>query len=82
MGKKTSQPDQLSKIAADDYVAHSFAEKLERQGLLRAPKNLKESILLQSQTPAAYAGQVIDRTSQRLEFLFYSLKCSVPWPFC
>ena len=47
MEKKQLPLDELTKIAADDYAAYAFAARLEQEGLMEAPKNLKESIHLQ-----------------------------------
>lgn len=74
--KKKLPMEQLEKIASDDYSACEFASRLEQQGLIHAPRNLKESILLQSQTPAFSAECIIHQTSRRLNLFLYSLKVS------
>lgn len=76
MEKRQLPQEELEKIAADDYSAYAFATKLENEGLIKAPGNLKESILLQSQSPLASAEQTLYKTSKKLELIYYSLKVS------
>ena len=76
MEKKQLPLDELTKIAADDYAAYAFAARLEQEGLMEAPKNLKESILLQSQSPVVSAEHTLYKTSKKLTLFYYSLKVS------
>ena len=73
MEKKQLPLDELTKIAADDYAAYAFAARLEQEGLMEAPKNLKESILLQSQSPVVSAEHTLYKTSKKLTLFYYSL---------
>ena len=76
MEKKPLPLDELRKFTADDYRDCMFAARMEQEGLLKAPENLKESILLQSQSPAVLAERTLYQTSKRLSLFYYSLKVS------
>ena len=81
----------LEAMASDDLEAERFADYLEAQGLLRAPANLKASVLEKGCHMDVQLTATANRISRRAELFFYGLKvgfavaCSVtaiavmPW---
>ncbi len=64
----------LEAMASDELEAGRFADALEAQGLLRAPKDLKTSILDRSRHMDVQLVAATNRFSRKAELFFYGLK--------
>ena len=67
----------LEEIASDLSEAQRFGDLLEQQGLLKAPANLKASVLERSRQADVRLIANGNRLSKRTELIRYSLKVSL-----
>ena len=67
----------LEEIASDLSEAQRFGDLLEQQGLLKAPTNLKASVLERSRQADVRLIANGNRLSKRTELIRYSLKVSL-----
>ncbi|HIX59317.1 MAG TPA: hypothetical protein IAA45_06330 [Candidatus Blautia gallistercoris] len=70
----SSDLDFLEHISRCSYCADRMASQMEADGLLRAPRDLKASVLQETQNLRFQTELMIHRTSARMQFLFYSLR--------
>ncbi len=67
----------LEEMALDLSEAERFADRLEQQGLLNAPRNLKASILERSRQADIQLIAGSNHLSKKMELIRYSLKVSL-----
>lgn len=66
-------PD-LEHIASCDYCAEQFADYVEQQELLTAPKHMQDSIMTRSKQLDIQVIAKSNRASKKLQLFYYSLK--------
>lgn len=71
-----SNADFLARAAKDDFYAEQLADLVESQGLMKAPINLKSSIMERSRQLDVQVIAKSNLASKKLELFYYGLKLS------